>query len=174
MRLGQASRIKMREILASPIEWSYLAGIIDGEGCVRATETKACTKRRKFNLAPRFQIKLAIYNSSEHLISWITKTFGGSLYLHAKPGQKGGQGIVATKNGWQITWTGGECENILNHVHPYLIVKKYQAELCFKLREMTLSNSPKNTHKFGERLSDEKLSERRAVLQALKDAKKTQ
>lgn len=157
----------MNQIVASPIEWSYLAGIIDGEGCVDAVETKA---RSKKNVSPNFRIRLCVTNTSERLIVWIHDHFSGQVNLHHRPGQN-----RATKNCWRVIWTGGAAEHILRHCLPYMIVKKHQAELAFKLREMIGTHAPrKGVSGRTAKLSDEVLSERRSVITALKAAKKIQ
>lgn len=157
----------MGPLVASSIEWAYLAGIIDGEGCVTVNESKPNRK----NFSPRFRLVLKITNTSEHLISWVHERFAGYIYLSHAIGQH-----KATKNCWTVSWMGGNAEEILKGCFPYLIVKKYQAELAFKLREMVGSYSPKGksfSYK-GKPLSEEVINERRAVLVALKVAKRTQ
>jgi hypothetical protein len=57
---------------------------------------------------------------------------------------------------------------------PYLIVKKDQAELCFRLREMTRATRTDVTRRKANLLPPELIAERRAIVQAVKDAKKTQ
>ena len=158
----------MDQIVASPIEWAYLAGIIDGEGCVDAIESKP---RTRYNVSPCFRIRLCVTNTSERLIVWIHDHFSGQINLHHWPGQ-----YKSTKNCWRVIWTGGTAEKILRGCLPYMIVKKHQAELAFKLRAMVGEYSPKNRRIAGRaaKLSDEVLSERRAVITALKAAKKIQ
>ncbi len=155
----------MKDITASPIEWAYLAGIIDGEGCVDAVETLPRTKR---NVSPNFRIRLHVTNTSAHLISWISERFGGYVVVKARPGQH-----KATKTCWNVKWTGGYAELILKGCLPYLIVKKYQAELAFKLRGMVHAYDPR-VRRLGNRsrLPESAILERREVIQALKDAKK--
>lgn len=154
------------EITASPIEWSYLAGIFDGEGCVNAVE---CKPNRK-NKSPRFRIRVQITNSSEHLINWMVERFGGTIHLVGRAG-KG----LATRNCWVLIWSPNKGEALLRGMYPYLTTKKAQAELAFRLRALVRSKDSRiQGFAPGVTLDSESISARRELVQALKDAKKIQ
>lgn len=153
------------EVVASQIDLAYLAGMVDGEGCITAVECKP----NRCNKSPRFRAQLTITNTSERLINWIQKTFGGRAYVTHKPGQ-----WKATRICWRIMFSPGHSEQLLRAMLPYLIVKKDQAELSFKLRAMTRSTRTTFSNKKPQLLSEEVIQERRHIVQAIKDAKKNQ
>lgn len=154
------------EITASPIEWAYLAGIFDGEGCVRSYECK----RHKGSKFSRFRISVRISNTSEHLINWVIERFGGFIHLDRKPGQG-----LATRNMWSIIWSPGKGEALLHGMHPYLTVKKAQAELAFRLRTLVRSKCSRIVgFAPGQTLDAETISARRKLVQEMKLAKSTQ
>ncbi len=64
----------------------YLAGILDGEGCITvgAGQRKTCV-----NYNPIF----CVQNTSKELIDWLHLTFGGQTYLSKKV-------TVRTKPAW--------------------------------------------------------------------------
>jgi hypothetical protein len=155
----------MGNLVVSPIEWAYLAGIVDGEGCVRAIECKP----GKRNKSPRFRVQLTVTNTSERLVNWIHGRFGGNVYVTHQVGQ-----WKATRTCWRIMWSPSSSEEVLRGMLPYLIVKKDQAELCFRLREMTRATRTDVTRRKENLLPPELIAERRAIVQAVKDAKKTQ
>jgi len=101
--------------LLQEIDKAYLAGIIDGEGCIQLV--------KKSN-NHSFDARLSITNTNQDLLDWIYKRIGGLYY----------------KNSWtykQPTWkerhdlifTNQKARSILHTVLPYLVIKKPQAEL---------------------------------------------
>lgn len=58
----------------SDIEKGYLAGFIDGEGCIVITKHKRSTCR-----VPQHTLRIQIANTSEEVIAWIYKRTGGSI-----------------------------------------------------------------------------------------------
>lgn len=93
----------------------YFAGIVDGEGCI--TYAKEGSNKRNY------QPRLMITNTNEDLMKWLLKNFGGSYhkrsllkYPHWKPMYL-----------WRIS--GQQAMDLVKKVEPYLIIKKWQAEL---------------------------------------------
>jgi len=96
--------------LASRDERAYLAGILDGEGCIGMTH-----KRPDF-LPNCYAYYIQITNSDENLINWIQERFGGKARR-------------ARYTVWQIAWYGKEpIRNLLMQVEEFLIVKRVQAK----------------------------------------------
>jgi hypothetical protein len=96
---------------AKPEEWAYLAGFIDGEGCIGT--------HRKPNGTPRPNISLK--QKYPATLYWIEKKFCGSV----RPCDKG------TKYMWRITSGGSEA--VLRGCLPYLQLKRPQAIVALKL-----------------------------------------
>lgn len=103
------------------IDLAYLAGIIDGEGHIRAK-----THRHKGDGRIRREVFLTINQSNQHfdLIVYLQKTFSiGAIYR---------QGANAHR--WQVS-RGAELQAILEAVLPYLVLKNDQANEALKLLE---------------------------------------
>lgn len=121
-------------------EWAYLAGIIDGEGCIRLANC---------GYAKRRVIDLRIYNTDVRLIEWLRDNLGGYAYAHNKKAH------VC----WQVHWSSKRAKVIIEHVLPYLIVKKEQAEIALSFQRLIGKN--------GQRVSSDNLSKRDVLLEAM-------
>lgn len=110
----------------SSVDAAYLAGIIDGEGSIYI----GCYSVNKKTGAPHYQTKIEVSNTSEELVDWLIKTFGGNkTFYSAKQTPKNSRRAV---HRWTI-WSdhvAHMCEIML----PYLIIKKRQAEIMIEMR----------------------------------------
>ena len=62
-------RIEFEEVDYNPIHLSYLAGIVDGEGCFCITK---CNNPEKYGCtSPKYSAQLRISNTKEELFHWI-------------------------------------------------------------------------------------------------------
>lgn len=90
------------------LQKAYLAGIVDGEGCISLHDTGA------INLAPR----VAIGQKNWPFLEGIRQQFGGTL-------ARGGSSGV-----WILNVTGKDSiKAFLNYVLPYLVIKRREAEI---------------------------------------------
>lgn len=100
-------------------EKAYLAGIIDGEGCI--TINRRAVKGR----APVYHLYVSIANTSPALKKWLDERFPERTYLH----------IIKRKNpkhreGWNWVLSGNRQVMVfLREIAPYLVIKREQAEL---------------------------------------------
>jgi LAGLIDADG endonuclease len=97
-------------------KYIYLAGIIDGEGCITigAGKKETCIN---------YNALLLVQNTSEKLIDYLQSTFGGQKYLSKKE-----TSTTRTAWMWRIT-KKAHIEQILLAVLPYLIIKREQAKI---------------------------------------------
>jgi hypothetical protein len=102
-------------------QWAYLAGLIDGEGCIAA---------HKPNLMKgKCYAKLTMVNTDKRMLEWCVETTGiGRVTIHARH----------LKNPkWKTVykwWVGADnLRYILEGVMPYLTTKKEQAQLALDL-----------------------------------------
>jgi hypothetical protein len=93
----------------------YLAGFIDGEGCIDFCRAR---NKGKLSITPRLRIIQCGGEAGKLLMQAIQYTFGGSLNYRPK----------AYANEWTVT--GYECFKVLNRVKNSLILKWSQAELA--------------------------------------------
>ena len=107
-----------------PVKLAYLAGIVDGEGCVRI-HVQLLRKAR----SPCHHVELVIINTNDALIAWLLREIGGYVYTRRKE-----QPHHKTSMCWIVTSTNAE--NLLAALFPYLTVKKPQAALVAEFVEI--------------------------------------
>ncbi len=100
---------------------AYLAGLIDGEGSIYIYRRKA--PKGKFG----YILNLAIGMCDSEVIHWIQDTFGGHVQDNIR---------TAGRNQFRWTVSSEAVAKILRMVSPFLRVKKRQAALAFKFREI--------------------------------------
>ena len=101
---------------------AYLAGILDGEGCLKpskAWKNPSC-----------FSLRCEVSNTDKDLISWLYKTFGGyTAPIKRSPPQK-------PQYRWRLRVP--EMKLIIPQVLPYLVTKRNEAKWMiaqFKIRK---------------------------------------
>ena len=101
--------------LMTEIEKAYMAGFLDGEGCISIRYDRGGT-----------QLRLAITQTNIEQLDEISNVWGGRLYI--SPGK------VKFS---QLSWCGQAALPILKAVLPYLKLKQKQAKLAiFYLEEL--------------------------------------
>lgn len=86
--------------MITPTEAAYIAGIVDGEGCLRLAS----------------QARLDIANTSPELINWLQSKVGGKVYL--QPQRLGNKPV------YRLQLRYSEIKTTLELVLPYMVVKK--------------------------------------------------
>lgn len=112
--------------MAGPL--SYLAGLIDGEGCIsfyRAFENKA---KNKVSFRPR----LGISSKDKWFLEKLKVTYGGNVC-------KGGKGMLGTQM-WDLRFSPNEARQLLPDLIPNLILKKREAILLLEGLMLTLNH----------------------------------
>ena len=104
----------------TPTELAYMAGIIDGEGCVYVP--KAGSKW------PSPQV--IVSNTDLELLAWVQARFGGRLY---KASGRAPMNRERTKDCFVVKWQGGPATAaFLKPLLPYLIIKRVKAEAAIQ------------------------------------------
>lgn len=107
---------------------AYMAGIIDGEGCICMTKGYASQTASGYS----YKIRLTVCNTSIVLLDWLVENFGGNYT--AKKLAEGMELTHAQSYNWNL-----HCEQagkLLNMVTPYLVIKKQQAQLALAYRKI--------------------------------------
>lgn len=100
--------------MSDKTKYSYLAGIIDGEGCL------TIGAGRKGNVI-NYNSVIMIASTSEKLIKWLQQNFGGNYYKSSRVNEKWKQAYI-----WRYL-KKKDIEKLLLAVLPYLIIKREQA-----------------------------------------------
>ena len=135
-------------------EAAYLAGILDGEGCLRISRS-APRRDRKTPQSPRHAALVFVGNTSLPLVTHLRSTYGGSI-TRRRATTRHREFYV-----WQLT-TKALMLEILRTARPYLLVKREQADLLIQF--ITEFRSFKGLH----RVDPEELERRERIYQAVK------
>ena len=103
-------------------EMGYLAGLIDGEGCISIMSQGS--KQRK---SRRFALRVAIKMTHLGVLKYVQTLIGGSIQSEIES-----QNIRWKKQHRWIIARRSEVKALLTALAPYLIVKRGQAELALR------------------------------------------
>lgn len=100
------------------IHISYLAGVIDSDGCILISKMQPGRKTRTTN--PRYVLSIVVTNTSLILMEWLVINFGGRYKARQR---------VSEKHKYTYNWyyDNGKAAEILKLIKPYLVVKSEQA-----------------------------------------------
>ena len=132
----------------TPEQLSYLAGIIDGEGCFYIGRVK----QGKYGNGYQWHCCLKITSCDEELILWLEKTFGGAKDSRYRWTSK--KAFTRPVYNWQAT--GPMLDYLIPLIYPRLIIKKRQCSVMGKYR-LTCEN-------IGSKRLSNHISERRFEL----------
>jgi len=102
---------------------AYLAGIIDGEGHIGVYKTYYKNK------TDRYRTRVCVSTTSNFLIEWLLKEFGGFVKKKKMYSNKHKQGFT-----WQLS--DKDADHVLEMVLPYLVIKRSQAILYLSYRKL--------------------------------------
>jgi len=134
------------------VKIGYLAGIIDGEGCVYVNRRKASGRRK----TPGYSVKVVVSITSYPLVQWFIDNANLTSICHNQP--KGNR-----KEKWVCTWNNSKAEHLLNAVLPYLVIKKQQAILGLEL----LNHLRTTPIQRGKPIADEFIQYRESIKQQI-------
>jgi len=111
-------RLKMN---LSKVDRAYLAGLIDGEGCifVNGTRTNKAAKGCKRGIA--YRSGLAIAMTGYPVLKWVQSITGVGKIRKYKSKKK-------YKQAWRWSVWSTQASNLLRQILPFLILKRKQAE----------------------------------------------
>jgi hypothetical protein len=103
---------------------AYVAGLIDGEGCIHLDVTRG--------LYYRARVTVGMTEPALFLLQELQQEWGGTLYQFRKSTQR-----------WAAAWTwhltGEPAAAVLREIQPYLRLKCEQAQLAIELEEIRLA-----------------------------------
>ncbi len=139
--------------MATKEDYIYLAGLIDGEGCIYGHTLK----RDKYEIiVARLSVKMV----DKEIIDWIYKTFGGFVYKKRDDREK----QYHTLWSWEVS----KAEYLipfLENIIPYLKLKKYRAKLLLDLKKRVL----KTKKLYLKKIEEDDRKHREKILKALRN-----
>jgi hypothetical protein len=114
------------KIPADPFVLGYLAGIIDGEGCIYI---RPHYKKQKGSTNPSLNSKVAIGNTDVRLMLWLVENIGGTF--HQKHGKHQSMRHWKPAHDWIVN--GNNAAQLLKAIRPYMVIKGEQADVLLAL-----------------------------------------
>lgn len=102
---------------------SWLAGFIDGEGCIRISKLCFNRKRKRWR---GYQVVVSITNTFKPVMLEIYNKLGGTFDDNPDKGHPFG---IKRKKIYVVRWTNKGAQEVIREVLPYLKVKQEQAKL---------------------------------------------
>lgn len=108
-----STRLEIEEEIKplAELDYAYLAGFIDGDGCFSITKSGHWNHCVKVGGA---------YNSTVEDVIELAVRSGGT-YHHLK-----------SRNCWQVQWQGSKTRLIVEAIKPYLRIKRQQADIMLE------------------------------------------
>lgn len=109
-------------------ERAYLAGLIDGEGCIMLT--RGFDKRHG---GERFQAIVTVTNSNRAMIDWLEERFPDVPSARLNYRSRHGHGGTLWKPTWDWRPTNRKAIPVLEEALPYLVCKGEQARIVLEV-----------------------------------------
>lgn len=113
----------MRANIPDKEQDAYMAGILDGEGCIRIVHDTVNNIDRSYD---RYRLFIAVSNTNKNVLEWAADRYGGSVCIHNKFSKVKNE---KTCFGWSCQ--GKHAYNILQKLYPYLIIKRERCQVAF-------------------------------------------
>lgn len=108
-------------IIPSKEESAYIAGIIDGEGCIDIT----CGEKRKY---PQHALRISVGSTSLEMVQFLSKFYPANIKLRMPKGN-------SKKPLWIWCIVTKKAAVCLKEILPYLITKREQALIGIEFQE---------------------------------------
>jgi hypothetical protein len=116
-----------RKRVIAETDLAYLAGFIDGEGCIGIVTQR----RSRHPDRPNYVLRLTVSNTNPLPLRKFQAAHGGSLHLDMK---QRGKDLWKPSGVWCLS--DDRCATLLAQLLPYLIVKREQALLAIEFRTL--------------------------------------
>jgi hypothetical protein len=119
--------------MPSATEWAYLAGLIDGEGCIHISH--------RSQYSNSYEYYVAIWNTDKPLIEHLNRVFGGKAHYNERNDRQNKVLRFGSKPIHRVIWhSKTDIPYILNGVRPYLLVKVDKADNLLDFLNTEVSN----------------------------------
>lgn len=108
----------------SNVDLSYMAGILDGEGCIEIIKSNP----KEHKISPNYKCRIRVSNCDKILINWLYSKFGG---------YRGNQRDGRNNRRNQFYWGANDdlAAEILRRTIQYMVIKKEQSKLLIEMRD---------------------------------------
>lgn len=123
---------------------------MDGEGCF--TICRSFNNDREGNTLftqYRYQARICITNTSEKLLKWVTKHFGGSYRFKPNAGNLENSSPIGE---WNFTGGNKAMGKFLLTLIPYLVIKQDQAEILLEFTRLHLQKASNRREKLYQKV----------------------
>lgn len=124
--------------MITELEKAYLAGLIDGEGCIYVDRFK---DKRKKNSNPGFVLRLKITMTCKKTIQWVHDTISKEFECSKIFANKGYEYIHTNRKQCYEFKFAKELNKFLGYILPYSITKRSQIELGLRWSETKYDNA---------------------------------
>lgn len=118
-------------IPSDPAKLAYIAGLIDGEGCIDIARRDGRLDKGRNNRGIRHVLRVHISNTDVRILKWLVDTLGGSIHW-VKPNPTKRHRLMGN---WACA--GRNVELLLQAVAPYIVGKRDQVDIALAFRAIT-------------------------------------
>jgi len=108
-------------------EKAYIAGFIDGEGCINIYKREPKRRGRK---SYEYALNMLIANTRLEPLKFIMSSYGGHIQKYID--NRGSNRAIC----YHLCLSPRSSQNLLLSIYPYLMIKKPHADIAFKLCEL--------------------------------------
>ena len=115
---------RCEDFLSTEAQKAYMAGIIDGEGCIYVNRRKPTGRR----VTPGYGVKVCVSITSRSIVDWFEAHAGltSTFFVKSKRNEN-------RQAKFSCTWNNSNAERLLKAIRPYMIIKAEQADLAIPL-----------------------------------------
>lgn len=138
-------------------ELGYLAGLVDGEGCINIAKTQG----------RYYVLQIVIAQSNEYLLDYWQKKTGLGTIHHMKRRANG----VNDSEKWHWHLSTGNAQKMLDVITPYLVLKQEEAMIALEFLQVCKHQESQYRGRGVKRITPDMLKIREAYKNALHKSK---
>jgi len=118
-------------------DWAYLAGLIDGEGCITIDKIRLFARNGSGKFRWRYKLSLRVAMCDKPTLDWIARLFAGKVYPRSRNSMK----RLSPKARQQWCWvtTDSNAERVIVGIQPWLKNKLVEANAALAFRKTVAS-----------------------------------
>jgi len=101
----------------------YVAGLVDGEGCISLIKSGKSKNSVSVRRYPR-----VVVTNTHFGVLLLAEQFGGRVYVHQRPGEVTKTGVRASKPCFNWQTGSKQARDLLTAILPFLVIKQAKAK----------------------------------------------